>query len=151
MRNHAGGTSKGKRETFVALVTIVTLAVTIMVGVMATSLRAQSAGSQASSLKRQEWETLAGGKMTFDVASVKPSKITSLGLGTSNVPLGPGDTYPPNGGLFSAKHFTLIYFVMFAYKITSINDLRGIRTGSQTIILTSRRGQRGIRVKIRCD
>src|SRR5580704_9486106 len=104
MRNHAGGTSKGKRETFVALVTIVTLAVTIMVGVMATSLRAQSAGSQASSLKRQEWETLAGGKMTFDVASVKPSKITSLGLGTSNVPLGPGDTYPPNGGLFSAKH-----------------------------------------------
>ena len=55
---------------------------------------------------------------------MKPTK--SIDPGTSNVPLGRRDTYSPSGGLFSAKHTTLLNYIMFAYKITSLNDLHGI-------------------------
>jgi hypothetical protein len=43
--------------------------------------------------------------MAFDVASVKPSKLG--GQPYSNFPLGPGDVYVPNGGLFTATNFPL--------------------------------------------
>jgi hypothetical protein len=52
---------------------------------------------------------------TFEVASVKPSKSNDPPY--SNFPLGPGDVYVPNGGLFSAKNFPLVTYIFFAYKI----------------------------------
>jgi uncharacterized protein (TIGR03435 family) len=70
------------------------------------------------------WQTAAGGKMQFDVASVKPNKLRAQA--SSNVPLGPGEMYSPNGGLFSAKDNPLLVYIMFAYKVTSLNDLQGI-------------------------
>lgn len=69
------------------------------------------------------WEMAAGGKMRFDVVSVK--RNMSNELPHSNVPLGPGETYSPNGGLFSASHQNLLTYIMFAYKISSLNDLAG--------------------------
>jgi len=50
----------------------------------------------------------------FDVASVKRSNADRP---VSNFPLGPGDAYSPNGGLFSATGFPLATYISFAYKV----------------------------------
>jgi len=71
-----------------------------------------------------DWEKAAGDKLKFDVVSVK--RNTSNEAPHSNVPLGPGETYAPNGGLFSATHQNLLTYIMFAYKLSSINDLQGV-------------------------
>jgi hypothetical protein len=61
------------------------------------------------------WETNAA-KMEFDVASVKQSKS---GDGpNSNIPLGPGSVYVPNGGTFMATGMPLSVYIMFAYKMS---------------------------------
>jgi uncharacterized protein (TIGR03435 family) len=52
---------------------------------------------------------------SFDVASVKPNR--SNNPPNSNFPLGPGDVYVPNGGLFSATNFPLVTYIFFAYKV----------------------------------
>ncbi len=52
---------------------------------------------------------------TFDVTSVKLNK--SSNPPNSNFPLGPGDVYVPNGGLFSATGLPLVTYLFFAYKI----------------------------------
>jgi hypothetical protein len=52
---------------------------------------------------------------TFEVASVNPTKSNDPPY--SNFPLGPGDVYVPNGGLFSAKNFPLVTYIFFAYKV----------------------------------
>jgi len=51
---------------------------------------------------------------TFDVASVKPSQPGVQPK--SNFPLGPGDVYVQNGGLFSANNLPLVTYIFFAYK-----------------------------------
>ena len=58
-----------------------------------------------------DWQTAAGGKMAFEVASVKPTKEFK----PPGFPLDPGDAKPP-GGRFSAV-FPLVDFVTFAYKL----------------------------------
>jgi len=67
----------------------------------------------AQSLPAPDWQTAAGGKMEFDVASVKPTQ--SAGRPTSNVPL-LGDVYAPTGGLFSATNMPLMNYLRFAFK-----------------------------------
>jgi uncharacterized protein (TIGR03435 family) len=51
---------------------------------------------------------------TFDVASVKPSQPGIQP--NSNFPLGPGDVYVQNGGLFAANNLPLVTYIFFAYK-----------------------------------
>jgi uncharacterized protein (TIGR03435 family) len=65
------------------------------------------------------WQAAAGGKLEFEVASVKQSKSgpPSGGPPSSNVPLTPGEAYPPNGGLFRATRWPLLAYITFAYKI----------------------------------
>jgi uncharacterized protein (TIGR03435 family) len=61
-----------------------------------------------------------GGKMSFDVASVKRNSSGAPAYRvSSNFPLGMGDSYPPNGGFFSATNFSLSTYIGFAYKLTS--------------------------------
>jgi uncharacterized protein (TIGR03435 family) len=62
-----------------------------------------------------DWQTAAGGKATFDVASVKQNR--SSDPPTTNVLLGPGDIYSPNGGLLSATNYPLTSYIQFAYKL----------------------------------
>lgn len=57
---------------------------------------------------------------TFDVASVKPGKPGDQPH--ANFPLGPGDAYTPNGGLFSASNYPLVSYFFFAYKIGGIEE-----------------------------
>jgi uncharacterized protein (TIGR03435 family) len=57
--------------------------------------------------------------MDFEVASVKPdtAEPSPSNVGT-NVPLGDGDYYTPNGGLFTATNMPLFNYIMFAYKVS---------------------------------
>ena len=70
------------------------------------------------------WQIDAGGKMAFDVASVKPNK--SGGRAYSNVLLipGTGAVYSPTGGLFSAANYPLITYMAFAYDMTGDQALQ---------------------------
>jgi uncharacterized protein (TIGR03435 family) len=82
---------QGKR--FFALTGALIAAVPVIVGT-ATPARAQS---------------------RFEVSSIKPNN--SSGQPNSNFPLGPGDVYVRNGGLFAATGFPLVAYIFFAYKI----------------------------------
>ena len=87
----------------------------------------ESAASQAPPAQplTPQWQIDAGGKMAFDVVSVKQNKSGSPPSGDkpyTNFVLGPGDAYVPNGGLFSAINQPLLIYVAFAYKITN-NEL----------------------------
>jgi uncharacterized protein (TIGR03435 family) len=76
-------------------------------------LRAQSATGS--------WEKAAGGKMSFDVASVKQniSGLPPVGDNpTANFPLDDGNAYAANGALLSVTNFPLQAFIDFAYKLT---------------------------------
>jgi bla regulator protein blaR1 len=66
---------------------------------------------QAQSPELTGWEKAAGGKMAFDVASIKPTKSPRL----PNFPLNNGDAKPP-GGYMSAS-FSLPAYIGFAYKL----------------------------------
>jgi uncharacterized protein (TIGR03435 family) len=57
---------------------------------------------------------------TFEVASVKPNK--SDDRPHSSFPLGPGDAYAPNGGLFSATNYPLVSYIFFAYRIAGSQE-----------------------------
>ena len=60
-------------------------------------------------------QSAQGSQLTFDVASVKPSKSGDPPY--SNFPLNSGDFYIANGGLFSATNFPLITYIFFAYNL----------------------------------
>jgi len=90
--------------------------------------QSQTAKDSAAQLPVPEWETAAGGKMEFDVASIKqdttaPSRTTV----NSNIPLGPQDMYAPTGGLLSATNFPLLQYMIFAYKLTP-NQVRDVQS-----------------------
>jgi beta-lactamase regulating signal transducer with metallopeptidase domain len=61
-----------------------------------------------------DWQTKAGDKMTFEVASVKLSKEEQLV--PPSMPLDAGDRYHPKGGYFRAD-LPLWSYIQFAYKL----------------------------------
>ena len=93
--------------------------VAAMAGVSARLSWAQAPAPTGSATAGTEaigaWQPNAA-KMEFDVASVKQSKP---GDGpNSNIPLGPGSVYVPNGGNFMATGMPLSVYIMFAYKMS---------------------------------
>jgi uncharacterized protein (TIGR03435 family) len=74
-------------------------------------------GSVAGMLAAQ-----APASAAFDVASVKPNKSGTAR--SANFPLGPGDVYSANGGLFVASQPLGVY-ISFAYKLLG-NQLQGL-------------------------
>ncbi|MDP9051906.1 MAG: TIGR03435 family protein [Acidobacteriota bacterium] len=64
-----------------------------------------------------EWQTAAGGKMSFEVASVRQNKTG--GKSSMNVDPTPFDSFTPTGGLYVARNVGLAEFVAFAYKLTN--------------------------------
>jgi uncharacterized protein (TIGR03435 family) len=79
-----------------------------------TPCRAQTAAASAPAV---DWETAAGGKQEFDVASVKQTVQPSY-MDRSNVPLGAQDSFTPSGGLFSTTGGRVVDYMVFAYKLT---------------------------------
>lgn len=66
-----------------------------------------------------DWQTLAGGKTSFEVASIKQntSEPTSANF-RSNVPLSAANDFAPTGGLFSASNQWFVQYIVFAFKLT---------------------------------
>ncbi len=62
------------------------------------------------------WQKAAGGKMAFEVATIKPN--VSDHPPQVNFTLGSGDTYAETGGRFRASNISLLDYVRFAYKLT---------------------------------
>jgi uncharacterized protein (TIGR03435 family) len=93
---------------------LATAAVAIIGGLLgfdiinAPPLHAQSSTS--------DWENAAGGKMSFEVASVKRNKSGQV----FPVPYALDDTdaYRPTGGLFSRRSTPLLSYIGFAYKLS---------------------------------
>src|SRR5262249_19097222 len=83
-----------------------------------------SIGPIESSLSAQTipaWQTAAGTKMSFEVASVKraaPDAFRAAGF-----PLDDGDVYAANGGRFSAI-VPLTAYIVFAHKLSLTADQR---------------------------
>ena len=81
-----------------------------------TTTREQVAPEQTSTADR--WETAAGSKMAFDVASVREDKSEAKPV--SNVKLNNlREAYAPNGGIFWARHWNLLEYIVFAYKLSN--------------------------------
>jgi uncharacterized protein (TIGR03435 family) len=59
-------------------------------------------------------------KLEFDVASVRQNR--DEGKPRSNIALGPGDVGGSSGGVLSAKDFTLMQYVVFAYKLADYQE-----------------------------
>jgi uncharacterized protein (TIGR03435 family) len=86
----------------------------VIVSAPLTPLAAQS--------QRPDWQATAGGRMSFDSATVTPNKAGARAPTISNFPLGPGDVYVPNGGQFRAMGFSLSGYIVFAYKLSSSQE-----------------------------
>jgi bla regulator protein blaR1 len=106
MRNrNVAGLNRAKKMVL-AGAGVAALVVPIVVGALdAPAIRAQDS---------LDWQAKAGGKLTFEVASVKPS--TEKQLGAFPVPLDAGDRYYPTGGYFRAD-VPLWSYIQFAYKL----------------------------------
>lgn len=74
-----------------------------------------------SPLRTPQWQIDAGGKMAFDVASVKQNKTDDTNPANrpnANFGLNPSDNLPPMGGRLSVTRFALNVFIAFAYKLS---------------------------------
>ncbi len=101
-----------RRKLVLAAVARATLAIAIIIDLLnAPAIQAQDA---------TDWQTRAGGKMAFDVASVKPSEGAFM---PSNFPLTPWDDYSATNGRLKADS-TLAGYIGFAYKLLG-NDVQG--------------------------
>jgi len=75
---------------------------------------------------RRDWERAAGGKMSFEVASVKQDTADPDEQNTySNVGLDSQGFFTPTGGLFASANHPLTAYIIFAYKLTrdQVHDL----------------------------
>src|SRR5712691_7433799 len=108
MRTHFKRTGSGRKLFLKTILPALTSAV----------CWAQLAAQSPNQSPMPYWQTAAGGKMAFDVATVRQNKTAPPFAVSSNFPLGPGDVYVPNGGLFRATNYPLFTYIVFAYKIT---------------------------------
>jgi hypothetical protein len=109
-----------KKLPFVA-VSLMALVASFAFGQENAASRTKAAAGQAVKPAISQWQTAAGGKMSFDVASIRPTKP---GVFTPpNFALSSDDSYSPNGGLLSAD-FSLATYIEFAYKLWLSPDQR---------------------------
>ena len=84
---------------------------------VAAPLKSQSSPA-AEKAQIPQWQIDAGGKMAFDVASVK---VNNSGPGATvhwNMPLNARAAFTPTGGLFSVSNFSLMQYLVFAYRLS---------------------------------
>jgi bla regulator protein blaR1 len=130
MRHHAECKRDPRKGIFATTASVVALAVLLIVVLFtASQLSAKLATAQTpiqpatqppTQPTTPQWQIDAGGKMTFDVASVKPDNAApSQQTVSSNMPISATDALKPTGGLFSAKNYPLFLYIVFAYKLPS--------------------------------
>jgi len=104
---------KGRIVTARETVLLVAIATAMLFG----SVRLSSAKAQSQAT---DWETAAGGKMSFEVASVKQNlNEPTMNNMSQNVPLDASVVFTPTGGLFRATNTPLHWYIRFAYKTTT--------------------------------
>ena len=121
MRNRERQTRSGWARLFLATAVVALFAVSLIAGVrIAPRLQAQAPTGQSPATQSAtvpQWQIAAGGKMAFDVASVKLNKSGGT-RGSSNITgFNAGPTFSPTGGLLSATNYPLINYMVFAYKL----------------------------------
>ena len=118
MKGHAGKQINAWRQFFLTMAAIAALGVLVFAGSLTALVLAQAPTAQSPAIP--QWQIDAGGKMVFDVASVKQNKSGLPPAGDpprSNFPLDAGDAYSANGGLFQATNSSLPSYLDFAYKL----------------------------------
>jgi uncharacterized protein (TIGR03435 family) len=106
MLKHIGLRLSFAKQIGLAAAGVAVLMAQIAVGILdAPSVRAQD---------QADWQSKAGAKMTFEVASVKLS--TEKQFVPPSMPLDAGDRYHPTGDYFRAD-FPLWSYIQFAYKL----------------------------------
>ena len=88
----------------------------VRVALLVATCIAASVAFIVVTLSHAQASQAAGGKMSFEVASVKLDKD---GRPYSNFPLGPGNSYSANGGLLSATDMPVSLYIGFAYGLTT--------------------------------
>src|ERR1700681_4902447 len=118
MRNRAGETLSTWRKLFLGTAGIVALALPLFVGALTAPVWAQSPTAPTPAVP--QWQTDAGGKRAFQVASVKENKSGPPPSGAmhTNVGLSAGGDYAPTGGLLTTTNWPLSAYIAFAYKIS---------------------------------
>jgi bla regulator protein blaR1 len=94
------------KKALLATAAIAALGMPIAVGMLHSPLLAQSQPQMP------EWQKAAGGQMSFEVSSVRPSEEMNIG----RFPLNADNLYRPTGGLFEASLPVRVY-IEFAYKL----------------------------------
>jgi uncharacterized protein (TIGR03435 family) len=86
---------------------------------LSTALIAPFALSQSPStqLPVPAWQTAAGGKLSFEVASVRQNKTNDKP--SMNVDPTTFESFSPTGGLYSARNIVLVQYIAFAYKLNN--------------------------------
>jgi bla regulator protein BlaR1 len=112
MRNRAAAGLNFGKKLLLGVAAMTVLILPVALGTLsAPFIRAQDV---------PDWQTKAGGKMSFEVASVKQDPGP---FRPPNFPLDPGDAYAVTGGRFSAD-FTLPTYITFAYKLSLTQEQR---------------------------
>jgi uncharacterized protein (TIGR03435 family) len=75
-----------------------------------------ASGADGQTTAMSEWQTAAGGKMAFEVASIRLSKPGTFR--PPNIPLGNDDATGPSGGIFQVDYPVWV-LIQFAYKLNS--------------------------------
>lgn len=90
----------------------------LFLGILGAGVLVRAGHAQTSTTVSQtpQWEIDAGGRMAFEVASVKQN--TSDDFAVPAYPLDDGDAYSSRGGLFSSTNTPLSLYIAFAYKLT---------------------------------
>jgi bla regulator protein blaR1 len=99
---------------------IATACTTILALAWSSDVKAQSTANSGSAHPSQvssspSWQSVAGGHLEFEVASVRPS--SPGGSPGANMSMNTGDYLKPTGGLFTAN-LPLVTYIAFAYKLS---------------------------------
>jgi uncharacterized protein (TIGR03435 family) len=124
MTDRLGKRNKTRGKSLFSATLAMVFVVMLLAGLVIVPALIVPAGAQAPAAPAQlpppQWQVDAGGKMEFDVVSVKPDTAEpSRTTVNTNIPLGPMDAFSPTGGLLSSTNFPLLQYILFAYKLDS--------------------------------
>jgi uncharacterized protein (TIGR03435 family) len=94
---------------------VIALALDFALIALASPMNAQTTGGTSPATQvpsMSDWQTAAGGRMSFEVASIRESPDT---VHTMNFRWDDEAPFTPNGGYFSARN-SLVNYIEFAYK-----------------------------------
>jgi bla regulator protein blaR1 len=113
MLNREGSRLNFGRKLLLAVAGVIAVAGPLAVGIV------DSPKARAQSQAQLDWQRAAGGKMSFEVASIRPTSSFT----PPDFPLSADNSYRPTGGLFRAS-FPLATYIEFAYKLSLSPDQR---------------------------